>query len=41
MDTNRKEFILAYGTTLMDGGHIYKYLGKLLDKTSTEKELSG
>ena len=40
MDTNRKIFILTYGTPLMDEGHLHKYLGTGENTTSAEKLLS-
>ena len=37
MDTNRKIFLLTYGTPLMDVGPLHKYLGTLANTTSAEK----
>ena len=40
MDTNIKLFLLAYGTPLMAGRPLHKYLGAPADTISAEKVLS-
>ena len=41
METNRKLFLLTYGTHLMDGYPLQKYLEKMTDTTSSDKVLPG
>ena len=39
METNIKQFLLTYGTPLIYGGPLHKYLGTPADTTSPEKLL--